>query len=164
MKQNSEAEIKVESTLTSKIITFITCIVWILFISWAYIDAEVVNYKITIMYIVGVLIVIWFLLKSLLAYVYVKDNDIAYQSKLVPCRYIHTNFSNVSRVKISTKSAYLTGDSAVGIDTVYDVMTFYGKHGKLFSINMSAANSNKLYQKAKSHYGIKIEDRRKVKK
>jgi K+-sensing histidine kinase KdpD len=73
MKQNSEAEIKVESTLTSKIITLITCIVWILFISWAYIDAEVVNYKITIMYIVGVLIVIWFLLKNLLVLVYVKD-------------------------------------------------------------------------------------------
>jgi hypothetical protein len=163
MKQNSEAEIKVESTLTSKIITLITCIVWILFISWAYIDAEIVNYKITIMYIVGVLIVIWFLLKNLLVLVYVKDNDIAYQSKLIPCRYIHTNFSNVSRVKISTKTNG-TGEPGVGDGILYDVMTFYSKHGKLFSINMSATNSNKLYQKAKSHYGIKIEDRRKVNK
>lgn len=153
----SEIEIKIENTMTHKIIAFISCLLWITFISWSYFGTQVVNYKITILYIVGMLVAVWWLLKNLLVLVYVRGTNIEYQSAFVPCIYIHTNFRNINRVKISRR----TTNEASG--EPYDVMTFYGEKGKMFSVPMMARNSKKLYQAAASYYGIRMEDLRKIK-
>jgi amino acid transporter len=155
----TSTDIKVENKLSIKLITLIFHILWILFITISYVSADTINCKITLLYILGLLISIWCIPKALMVKVYVKDNSIKYQSKL-PFIYKKTDFNEIAKIALNTKTNG-TGDIGSSNET-YNVITFYSKQDKLFSINMTTTvNSNKLYQKAKSHYGIKVEDKRK---
>ena len=128
------------------------CILWIMFISWSYFGADIVNDKITILYIVGLLVAVWVLLKCLLTIVYVRENEIKYQSVLIPFIYKRTNFSKIKTVKIVTRS------TNEGTGEPYNIMIFYGEKRKMFSVLMGTINCKKLYQATASYYGIQIED------
>lgn len=156
----SSINFKVENKLSNKIIISILCVLLIVFFSWCFFTAETVNYKITILYILGMVVVFYFLLKNLLPIIFVNGNNIKYQNIIVPFIYQKTNFKNIKKIKLITRTTHSNADNNIGGGEPYDVMIFYGNKSKLFSIIMSNKNGKQLYETAISH-GVHIEDLRK---
>lgn len=136
-----------------KIVVFISMSFWLLFISWAYSDVALLDYRNTILYLGGVIVGLWFLLHFLRPTVCIKENEVRWQSFLFPFVYRRTNLSNIKRVKMVSKYNPDWG--------YFDVMIFYGEKYRLFSVGMGDVNAGKLYAVVASHYGTRIQDQRK---
>ena len=156
----SQINFIVESKLSHKIIISILCIFELIFFSWVFFTVDIINYKITTLYILGMIISLYGLLKVLLFKVLVNGDNIKYQSKIIPFIYKNINFKEINKIKIMTRTTNPDVENNLGGGEPYDVMYFYGNKSKLFSVSMESKNSKRLYEVAISH-GVNIEDKRK---
>ncbi len=72
--------------------------------TWFYCASDVINYKITIVYIIGQLLVLCFGIKNILPFVYVNGRDIKYQSNIVPFFYKNIKLQDIKKIKICTRT------------------------------------------------------------
>lgn len=145
-------EIKVSYPKACKIVVFIAWGFWMMFISWAYFDMAFLDYRNIILYIIGVISGLWFVLHYLRSTVCIKGTEVRWQTFLFPFVYRKTNLNNIKRVRLVTKYVHDWGTS--------EFMIFYGEKYRLFSVGMMDVNAEKLYAAVASHYGTSIQDQR----
>ena len=145
-------ETKVGYTKSVKIVVLITWIFWMLFISWAYFDMPFFDYRNTILYIIGVISGLWFVLHYVRPTVCIRGTEVRWQTFLFPFVYRKTSINNIKRVKLVTQYIHDWGLS--------DFMIFYGEKYRLFSVGMRDVNAGKLYTAVASQYGTRIQDQR----
>lgn len=155
----NQTSFKVEKKLSNKIIISIICLFIMIIFSWLFFTEDVINYKIAILSIFGMIILLGCILKTLLCTVLVNGNEIKYQSRIIPSIYKTISFNEINRIIIVTKTANPGADNpSDGVP--YDVMHFCGNKGRLFSVTMDSKNGKHLYEVAISH-GVHVEDKRK---
>ncbi len=148
-------ETKVGYPKSCKIIVFIAWSFWMLFISWAYFDGAFMDFRNIILYMIGVMIGLWFVLHFLRPTVYIYEKEVRWQSIIFPFAYRKISLNNIKKVRLVTKNYYDVDRGPI------DVMIFYGEKYRLFSVGMKEINAQKLYQAVASNYGTRIQDQRK---
>ena len=156
----SQINFKVENKLSHKIILSIVCVFAMIIFSCFFFTTDVINYKITILYILGMLVLLYGLLKVLLVKVIVNGIDIKYQNRIIPFIYKNISFKEINRIKIVTRTTNPDAENNLGGGEPYDVMCFYDNKNKLFSVSMDSKNGKRLYEVSILH-GVNIEDKRK---